>query len=281
MSDKGIIISIVTVSLNNKDGLIETIRSIRYQVYKNYELIIIDGNSTDGTVEIIEKNKDIIYYSISESDNGLYDAMNKGLGKATGDFVLFLNTGDVFYDDDVLMDVINTITVLDTVYFGCAKILKDRDLSYIYPQLHSTKSGIINFLKYRKPNHQAMFFPRKFYMTARYDLQYKIAGDEDYKIRAIKACGYIFIDKIIVSFVLGGISFPHSFTKVKQQVNELARIHQINNIYSIRNHIRISVTLSLKYLFNALFGTKSYKMLILYSNIKKTGRYVNDSKTFS
>jgi putative colanic acid biosynthesis glycosyltransferase len=268
MNSKNIVFSIITVNLNNADGLGKTIESIRCQTYKCLEYIIIDGNSTDSSLEVIQQNGDIISYYVSESDHGLYDAMNKGLDKATGDFVLFLNSGDVFYNNDVLSDVSNNISGLGFVYFGCAKIFNDDTSFYIYPKFDSKEDEIVHFLKYRKPNHQAMFFPRIFYTTARYNIQYKVSGDEDYKIRAIQCCGYVFINKIIVSFLLGGISFPKSILKVREQLRELDKIHKINKVYTFRKHILYAVTLFIKYLFNVLFGSRSYMMLIKYSNIK-------------
>jgi len=266
VNDKKVLISIITVNLNNADGLMNTIESVRCQTYKNYEYIIIDGNSIDGSRNIIKRNKDIIFYSVSETDSGLFDAMNKGLEKSNGDFVLFLNSGDCFIDNNVLKDIINTIKKLDTVYFGCAKIINNKDSYYLFPNINSDETDIIKFLKYYRPNHQAILFPRNFYKTARYDLQYKIAGDEDYKIRAIKTCGYVFVNKVFVSFMLGGLSFPDSIEKFKRIINECTKIDKIHDMYSFRNHIRLLLNLFIKYLFKKLLDEKSYSTLIGYKN---------------
>lgn len=95
-------ISIITVCYNAKDDIEKTVLSVIKQTYKDYEYIVIDGGSTDGTLDIINKYKDKISYSISEPDRGVYDAMNKALKEASGEWVNFMNAGDVFADDRVL-----------------------------------------------------------------------------------------------------------------------------------------------------------------------------------
>lgn len=95
-------ISIITINFNNKDGIEKTISSVVAQTYKDIQYIIIDGDSTDGSVEVIKKYHEDIDYWISEPDKGIYDAMNKGILKATGDYVLFLNSGDYLSIEELL-----------------------------------------------------------------------------------------------------------------------------------------------------------------------------------
>jgi len=92
------IISIITVNYNNKRGLERTIKSVVSQTYPNIEYIVIDGGSSDESKELIENNKDNIAYWVSEKDAGIYDAMNKGIAKASGEYLLFLNSGDYLKD---------------------------------------------------------------------------------------------------------------------------------------------------------------------------------------
>jgi len=99
------LISIVTVCLNNAKELEKTIKSVIAQKYSNKEFIIIDGSSTDGTLDIISRYKEVISCWTSEKDNGIYDAMNKGISFARGDFINFLNAGDYYYNNDVLETV--------------------------------------------------------------------------------------------------------------------------------------------------------------------------------
>jgi glycosyltransferase involved in cell wall biosynthesis len=88
-------LTIITINYNNKEGLVKTFDSVRVQTWKDFEFIVIDGGSTDGCKELIEQNHQINYW-VSEKDSGVYNAMNKGIRKATGDYVIFMNSGDFF-----------------------------------------------------------------------------------------------------------------------------------------------------------------------------------------
>jgi glycosyltransferase involved in cell wall biosynthesis len=110
-------LSIITVVFNGKTYLKETIQTVKAQTYTDIEYIVIDGGSTDGTIDIIKSNLDRIDYWISEPDKGLYDAMNKGIKKATGNWVCFLNAGDTFYKTNTLETVFNhKLTEIDFLY---------------------------------------------------------------------------------------------------------------------------------------------------------------------
>jgi glycosyltransferase involved in cell wall biosynthesis len=109
-------ISIVTINLNNSKGLKLTLESIFEQTYQNFESIVIDGGSKDGSIELISEFKSKIRYWKSEKDKGVYQAMNKGLNIASGEYVIFMNSGDVFYNKHVLLDFINLNPNCDLVY---------------------------------------------------------------------------------------------------------------------------------------------------------------------
>jgi putative colanic acid biosynthesis glycosyltransferase len=261
-------ISIITVNLNNAYGLEITIKSVRCQTNTNYEFIIIDGKSDDDSMVIIENNKDIIYYFVSESDKGIFDAMNKGLDIATGDFVIFLNSGDSFYDKNIIDYVINNITSLDKIYFGCAKIYHDDNTFYLFPKLDSNKENITKFLKYYLPCHQAIFFPKIFYTKNRYNLQFKNASDEDFKIKAILEYKYDFFNIIISFFVLGGNSSAiNSLKKVKEYSKEYKYIHKKYNKYLVHQHIRFFISFFLKYFMYKVLGVRFFKLLTTYRRI--------------
>ena len=124
-------ISIVTINLNNADGLHQTIKSIINQNFKDYELIIVDGGSTDGSNSIIEKYDNSIDYIISEVDNGIYNAMNKGIIKSNGEYLIFMNSGDCFINNSVLQKAIDT--GLDAVIVCCSvKCFKNPVKSFYY-----------------------------------------------------------------------------------------------------------------------------------------------------
>lgn len=111
-------ITVVTVCYNAVDTIENTILSVLNQTYDNIEYIIIDGSSTDGTVDIIKKYADKIAYWVSEPDNGIYDAMNKGIDIATGDYINFMNAGDGFYDNEALSNLMPFIKNNVSVIFG-------------------------------------------------------------------------------------------------------------------------------------------------------------------
>lgn len=165
-------ISIVTVVFNGIKTLESAILSVVCQNYNNIEFIIIDGGSTDGTLDIIKKYEDKITFWQSEPDKGIYDAMNKGLDKASGDWLMFLGC------DDLLLNVIDQVVSImknkSTIYYGNSFFNKEL---LIY-------DGKFNGFKLSKRNicHQAIFYPKLAYKKKNYDLRYKLLSDYSYNI---------------------------------------------------------------------------------------------------
>ena len=124
--------SIITVTYNAEKVLEDTIQSIVTQSYKNVEYIIVDGGSTDGTLTIVNKYKEHIHTIVSEPDKGLYDAMNKGIKLATGDYLCFLNAGDGLHEDDTLLRIVHSLTgtILPDVIYGETDIVDDEATSF-------------------------------------------------------------------------------------------------------------------------------------------------------
>ena len=116
--DKKPLISIITINFNDKIGLQRTFDSVFAQDYQDFEYIVIDGGSNDGSKELIENNAQKISYWISEPDKGIYNAMNKGILKATGEYLLFLNSGDHLYSHTVLEENYTRIENYDLIYFN-------------------------------------------------------------------------------------------------------------------------------------------------------------------
>ncbi len=109
-------ISIITINYNNSNGLAKTIESVINQSHQGIEYIVIDGGSNDDSKSVIEKNQSKINYWVSEKDSGIYNAMNKGIAKATGDYLLFLNSGDYLVNDAVIANLLETKPTTDIVY---------------------------------------------------------------------------------------------------------------------------------------------------------------------
>lgn len=168
--------SIITVNRNNSEGLARTIQSVRALNNNNFEFIIIDGASTDSSVKVIKNNSDCIDFYISEPDAGIYNAMNKGIGYANGDYVIFMNSGDVFLNPDVLSDVENEKLYADFVFCGWMRGRNGERLAYRSPE----KDITLYKLLYRSDCvcHQATFTKRSTLIElGKYDENLIISAD--------------------------------------------------------------------------------------------------------
>lgn len=193
-------LSIITINYNNKDGLNRTIKSIVSQSITDYEYIIIDGGSTDGSVDVIKQNADHITYWVSEKDNGVYHAMNKGVTQAKGDYCIFMNSGDCFHAPDTLESI--TSYQEDII---CGKMIKGDNIK---PSGHHKPTiSLVDLMRGSLP-HQAMFIKRKLLLKHPYDEKYKILSDWKFSIEAIvfDNCSFRNIDTIIADYDTSGIS---------------------------------------------------------------------------
>ena len=192
--------SIITINYNNREGLIRTIESVVCQKNTNYEFIIIDGGSTDSSVEVIKENERRITYWISEKDKGVYHAMNKGVAQAHGDYCVFMNSGDCFHSPDVL-DTINE-------YQGdiiCGKVLKGNAKSPSGPR--KSTITLVDLMRGSLP-HQAMFIKRELLLKHPYDERYKILSDWKFCIETIvfDNCSFRSCNIIVADYDTSGIS---------------------------------------------------------------------------
>jgi putative colanic acid biosynthesis glycosyltransferase len=202
--------SIVTVVLNNRVGMELTANSVVAQQDAEYEWIVIDGGSTDGTLEVIDAYGDSIAYRQSEKDGGIYDAMNRGLARATADCIVFLNSGDFFASENslhIVADAVAQLPRLPAMVLGGAL--------YEYPHGHRVirePRRAEDYIRHSNPaSHQATFFNRVLHQQIPYDTTYRIAGDYDVMCRVFlrdPSCTYIG-DALVVA-MHGGDSFSHS-----------------------------------------------------------------------
>ena len=142
-------LTIISVNLNDKSGLTKTIESVRKQTKKDFEYIIIDGQSQDGSIEVIERNSDLIDKYLSETDKGIYDAMNKGIKIASNEWIIFMNSGDLFADDKVISNFYSTIKV-------------SKNKSFFYSDTLRSNGDIFRCAK--KENrivHQSLFYKKE------------------------------------------------------------------------------------------------------------------------
>jgi glycosyltransferase involved in cell wall biosynthesis len=175
--------SIITVNLNNIEGLRKTIKSVVYQSFKQYEHIIIDGGSTDGSINIIKEYNDNITYWVSEPDSGIYCAMNKGIRKAKGKYCLFLNSGDRFFNEDVLKEVFSLNLVEDIVYGD--EVVEENGINTISKFLLPDHITFNSFLHSTLP-HQCSFIRRElFNLIGLYNERNKIVSDWEWNTLAL------------------------------------------------------------------------------------------------
>jgi len=260
-------ISIITVVYNGEKFLEQTIQSVLNQTYKNIEYIIIDGGSTDGTVEIIRKYEEKIDYWVSEPDKGIYDAMNKGAKFATGDFINFMNADDIIYNNSTVEVIVRNMHDIDAVYYSRAKIISDT-FSWIYPD--NEVKDYEKWLNLNLPNHQTMFFPKKFYKSFRYDLRLSLTADDDYKLFALESGSVEFIDTIFVEFKRGGVSSNHKSYKLFFQRLKESYIRNFKHHRWIRFVID-PFKLIVMFSINLIFGDENFsRFLKMIDFVKKT-----------
>jgi putative colanic acid biosynthesis glycosyltransferase len=254
------LISIITINLNNASGLKNTLESVAKQTYRHIELIVVDGCSVDESVDVISAYSFIITKCIIEKDDGLYYAMNKGISLAKGDFALFLNSGDVFENINSLMNVCAKVVDKNLLYFGRVQNMYKSKVLYLTPNQSITLSNYQKWLLSATPCHQSILFPRSFYKKNYYNIEYKICSDVDYKYRAIKQCGCIFVDSIIVNFELGGIStIPNSLRLVNQIVREGYLVRKINfGVFFDLDFLKSIINQYIKYILFSVLGEKRY-----------------------
>ena len=181
--------SIITVTYNAGKVLEDTIQSVISQTYRNVEYIIVDGASKDNTQEIIGKYSKHISKMVSEPDKGLYDAMNKGIGMATGDYLCFLNAGDKFYEKETLQKIAETLKdkELPDVIYGETAIV-DEDGNFLHMRRLSTPERL-NWRSFKQGMlvcHQAFLAKRELALKHPYDMQYRFSADFDWCIRIMK-----------------------------------------------------------------------------------------------
>lgn len=201
-------VSIITVCLNSEKYIERAVKSILSQTYKNIEYVVIDGGSTDGTLNILNKYKSSINCLISEQDKGIYDAMNKGIRKSTGDIIYFLNSDDYLYNERAVEDAVHFFSnkKADLVYGDC--LCRSQFNNEVHLKKHFHVAAKRHFLKGTIVQ-SAIFFKRSCFLKAGYfKIRYKIAADHRWYLKALfkKRLRAAHISQIISVFQEGGAS---------------------------------------------------------------------------
>ena len=214
--------TIITINFNNSAELRQTIESVLGQTMKDFEYIVIDGGSTDGSVEVIKDYADHIDYWVSEPDKGVYNAMNKGLGKAHGEYVNFMNSGDTFHSPNVLEEVDRQIGDADILFGNVC----NRATGIRYGGIKAGSE--VTFLTKKKEIlcHQATFYRRTIFERHPYDESLKLIADWKVNVQAIvfDNCKVKVVDTIVANYDLTGMSSTQSLLHAEERKRVMAEL---------------------------------------------------------
>lgn len=239
-SDAEPLISIVTVVFNDVANLQRTIDSIASQTYHNIEHIVIDGGSTDGTLDIIRRNTSIDYW-VSERDRGIYDAMNKGIRHASGAWINFMNSGDVFFDRTTVEAVF-----LDSGILESELIYGDVEVDYgVFKKIK--KAGPVGSLKAGMQfSHQSLFVRRSILEKQGFDLSYRTAADYNFIFLCwVGGCQFRCIDLVVSSVSSGGVSDVERLKSLEQRALIIERsvgLSAVDRAVFVKERLRIRLT---------------------------------------
>ena len=227
-------ISIITVVYNNEKTIKEAMQSVLSQTYSDIEYVVIDGKSKDNTVNLINNYKEKLGYFISEKDNGLYDAMNKGILACTGEVIGILNSDDLYHDSGVVAAVMEQFindAELDILYADLVYVKKDDTNKVV--RKWKTKSYYSTFFENANvPPHPALFVRNKVYENVGlFDLQYKLAADYELMLRMFKKHEFKskHFNKLVIKMRLGGAT-NQSFANIVSQNKEILRAWKNNGL---------------------------------------------------
>lgn len=229
-------VTIITVCYNRKNTIEKAIKSVLEQNYDNIEYIVIDGNSTDGTKEIIETYRDRLSQYISEPDKGMYDAINKGLRLATGDVIGLMHSDDEFYDKEVISRIasrFNNEQYIDGVYGDGVYVSNDNKERLIRNRI----GGGFSLKRVKKgwlPLHPTVYLKKSIIdKHGLYNLDFKIASDTEFLLRYLYKyeIKMSYIDSYIVKMRMGGMST--SFKRAFEVLQEDYRIYKFHGLAAL------------------------------------------------
>lgn len=213
---KTALISIITINLNDIKGLERTLKSVFEQTWKEFEFVVVDGGSTDGSKELIESQDDKIDRWVSEPDKGIYNAMNKGIEMASGEYLLFLNSGDHFTGRRILQKNYKFVRDYDLIYFDIKVMEEGSEYIRSFPE----KLVFSYFTKFTLP-HQATFIKAELFERAGYyDENLKIVSDWKFFLKSVCDLNakYLKIDDILTIHYLDGVSTdPENWPLIVQE----------------------------------------------------------------
>lgn len=234
-------LSVITIVYNNVKDIERTMLSVLNQSYPNLQYIIIDGASSDGTMEVINRYHDRIEKVISEPDKGIYDAMNKGLKEATGDYILFMNSADELYDRDTVAQVFSTAENAD-IYYGETEMYNENWQSLGQRRHAAPETFNWRSFKYgMNISHQAIYVKRT--LAEPYDLTYKYSADIDWIIKvAKKSTKIVNTHRYVAKYLVGGISKKKHLESLKERFRIFSKYYGL--LPNVLNHVLIALNLT-------------------------------------
>lgn len=242
------LVSIITVVYNSERFIENTIKSIINQTYSNIEYIIVDGASTDGTIDVIKKYENYIGKWISEKDKGLYDAMNKAIEMASGEYLWFINSGDEIYTESILSDIFSKLEDMPDVIYGETEMINFKG-----QQIGMRRHSVPEKLTWRslrfgmKVCHQSILVKKE--LVEPYRIDYKYSADFEWVLKVLKKARSIHNARLILSkFMEGGLTRQSLVPSLKERFRIMSRYYGL--IPTIFNHVYLAMKLSFFYLKN-------------------------------
>ena len=230
--------SIITITFNAATVIEPTLKSVLEQSYANYEYLLIDGGSTDDTVAKAKASGVAFSHIVSEPDNGLYDAMNKGIRLASGDYLCFLNAGDAFHGKDTLQAIVKAIEneeeLPDVLYGETAEVDAERNFVRMRRLKAPAKLDWRSFRHGMLVCHQAFYARRE--IAPLYNLEYRLSSDVDWCIRVMKrARKLVNVNAVVIDYLQNGLSIQNHRASLKERFRIMSRHYGL--LPTIARHI--------------------------------------------
>lgn len=252
--------SIITINYNNKQGLKNTIESVIHQTHRDFEYIVIDGGSTDGSADILKEYDSHIDYWVSEPDKGIYNAMNKGIAKAKGDYLNFMNSGDCFFDYNVLQRVTDYGYHTDFIVGRDLHVNETSGLSHV--SIQPSRLSMMHFF-IATLDHQSSFIRRELFKDSLYREDFRLVSDWIFFMQKIvsEGCQVQFIPDIICRREEGGISEQQQITN-KKEISHWLHNYLPKGVYDDYTILSNLDRTSLDRLFNIIENKRQRRWLI-------------------
>lgn len=277
-------LTIITINLNNYEGLKKTIDSIRCQTWRNFEWIVIDGGSTDGSTALIESEKNNLAYWCSEPDKGVYNAMNKGVEKASGQYVLFMNSGDCLHDEKVLEDIFQDKQYSADILIG--KVLHVG--SNVIVNKYGIDSGLLDYWDIIKGiNHQGAFTKLKVLKKYPFDENFVIISDRKFWLQTLvqNNCTVYVLDRLVADYDLTGISstnkelYAKEEREIMKQLFSPALAYALQDYKSIRESVIYVRLTYMKHHYPLLYKLSQKMLAVILLFVLVTNKKIYDKES--